>query len=105
MTEITVGDLASAASATSFESIEIALGQVLKPKRNWGLLGLAPNNLYQEPDSLYRVAGFTLSIVEFDDQGRCLQARTNGRAKKDTARVAGSGSNHSYLCPRLETQR
>jgi hypothetical protein len=40
-----------------------------QPKRQ--LFGLMPNAGHQPPSSISRMNGYTLSIVEFDDQGRC----------------------------------
>src|SRR5579872_1026450 len=48
-------------------------GPVLSPDaaHRRGLIGIAPNRGWQPADSVFAMPGFTLSIIEFDDQGRC----------------------------------
>ncbi len=41
------------------------------PAAGRGPIGIAPNRGWQPADSIFAMPGFTLSIVEFDDQGRC----------------------------------
>jgi pimeloyl-ACP methyl ester carboxylesterase len=46
-------------------------GLSLGPGHDWGVIGIAPNRAWQPAGSIFSAPGFTLSIVEFDDQGRC----------------------------------
>src|SRR5579871_3213573 len=46
-------------------------GISMPPGPHRGLIGIEHNRAWQPANSVFAMPGYTLSIVEFDDQGRC----------------------------------
>jgi hypothetical protein len=59
----------------------------LSPPRKWPAIGVMPNRPHQPSNSLVRENGYTLSIVEFDDQGRCYNRQQMAALATELARI------------------